>query len=82
MRIYSVQGPDGRIYDIEGPDNATDQQVIGALQQYLNQQATPAPTPTPPQEENTIFRQALDVPVPQRGESSAPGIPPLFPLIR
>lgn len=65
MRIYSVQGPDGRIYDIEGPDNATDQQVIGALQQYLNQQAASAPTPTPapPQEESSFLRQALDVPV-------------------
>ena len=42
MRIYSVQGPDGRIYDIQGPDGASQEQVVAALQQQLG-----VTTPTP-----------------------------------
>ena len=46
MRIYSVQGPDGRIYDIQGPDGASQEQVIAALQQHLGVQP-PAPEEAP-----------------------------------
>lgn len=35
MRVYSIEGPDGRIYDIEGPDGASDAQVIRALKTHL-----------------------------------------------
>ena len=35
MRIYNVDGPDGRTYSIEGPDGASDAQVIRALQMHL-----------------------------------------------
>ena len=42
MRIYSVQGPNGRIYDVQGPDGASQEQVIAALQQQLGMQS-PAP---------------------------------------
>ena len=65
MRVYSVQGPDGRIYDIQGPDNATNQQVIAALQAHLQEQGTAAQpsAPVAPQEESGFFRQTLDVPV-------------------
>jgi len=45
MRIYSVKGPDGRIYDIQGPDGASQEQVIGALQQQLGMTS---PTPEEP----------------------------------
>jgi hypothetical protein len=48
MRIYSVQGPNGRIYDIQGPDGASQEQVIAALQQQLGM-TSPAPEePTAP----------------------------------
>ena len=35
MRVYNIEGPDGRIYDIEGPDGASDAQVIRALKTHL-----------------------------------------------
>jgi len=35
MRIYNVDGPDGRTYSIEGPDDASDAQVIRALKMHL-----------------------------------------------
>ena len=62
MRIYSVRGPDGRIYDIKGPDNATNAQVVAALQNHLQEQ-----------EESGFFRQTLDVPV-KFGQGVATGI--------
>ena len=42
MRIYRVQGPDGRIHRLEGPDDASPEQVVAALQQQLGVQP-PAP---------------------------------------
>ena len=35
MRVYRVQGPDGRIYKLEGPEGATEDQVVSALQEQL-----------------------------------------------
>lgn len=43
MPIYEVQGPDGRIYEVEGPEGASEQQIVGFLQQQLaSQPAAPA----------------------------------------
>lgn len=44
MRIYSVQGPDGRIYDIEGPDGASDEAILSTVRQHIASQP-PAPNP-------------------------------------
>jgi hypothetical protein len=35
MAVYSVQGPNGLIYDIRGPANASDDEVISWLIDYL-----------------------------------------------
>jgi hypothetical protein len=47
MRIYRVQGPDGRIYRFEGPDDATPEQVTAAVAAQFGGQEEP-PTPPPP----------------------------------
>jgi hypothetical protein len=50
MRIYRVQGPDGRIYRFEGPDDATPEQITAAAAaQFGGQEEPPAPTPPGPQ---------------------------------
>ena len=52
MAIYRVQGPDGATYRIEGPDGATDEQLISALKNQINQEtATEKPFFPPPQTE-------------------------------
>ena len=35
MRIYRVQGPDGKIYKLEGPEGASKEQVMAALEAKL-----------------------------------------------
>ena len=56
MAIYRVQGPDGATYRIEGPDGATDEQLISALKNQINQEtATEKPFVPPPQTEETTF---------------------------
>jgi hypothetical protein len=50
MRIYRVQGPDGRIYRFEGPDDATPEQVTAAVAaQFGGQEEPPAPPAPGPQ---------------------------------
>jgi len=41
MRRYNIEGPDGEIYTIEGPDDATDDELIAALQRDLAAQSAP-----------------------------------------
>ena len=56
MAIYRVQGPDGATYRIEGPDGATDEQLISALKNQINQETTTEePFVPPPQTEETTF---------------------------
>lgn len=42
MRIYTVEGPDGRIYEVEGPEGATNAQVVAAIRRQLAAQPAPA----------------------------------------
>jgi hypothetical protein len=51
MRVYNIEGPDGRIYDIEGPDGASDAQVIRALKTHL---ASIAPVEGPKPEKGLL----------------------------
>lgn len=44
MRIYSVQGPDGRIYDIEGPEGASEEAILSTVRRHIASQP-PAPNP-------------------------------------
>jgi hypothetical protein len=44
MRIYSVQGPDGRIYDIEGPEGASEDAILSTVRRHIAAQAA-APKP-------------------------------------
>ena len=44
MRIYSVQGPDGRIYDVEGPDDASEGALIASVKRHIASQP-PAANP-------------------------------------
>jgi len=46
MRIYSVQGPDGRIYDVEGPDNISEGALIASVRRHIASQP-PAPSAVP-----------------------------------
>ena len=56
---YIVELPDGR--RVEFPDSVSREQASQIIQaQFYAQQP---PTPTPPQEESSFLRQALDVPV-------------------
>lgn len=48
MRIYRVQGPDGRIYRFEGPDDATPDQITAAVAAQFGGQQEEPPAPTPP----------------------------------
>lgn len=41
MRNYKIEGPDGQIYTIQGPDDATDEELIAALEQDLAAQSAP-----------------------------------------
>ena len=50
MRIYTVEGPDGRIYEVEGPEGATNAQVVAAIRRQLAAQPAPAAP-----KESTIF---------------------------
>ena len=38
MATYTIEGNDGKTYSIEGPENATEEQVIQAIQAELNKQ--------------------------------------------
>ena len=40
MATYTIEGNDGKIYSIEGPENATEEQVIQAIQAELDKQKT------------------------------------------
>jgi len=44
MRIYSIQGPDGRLYDVQGPDDASESALIASVRQHIASQP-PAPNP-------------------------------------
>jgi hypothetical protein len=44
MRIYSVQGPDGRIYDVEGPDDASEESILSTVRRHIASQP-PAANP-------------------------------------
>ena len=44
MRIYSVQGSDGRIYDVEGPDDISESALIASVRRHIASQP-PAPNP-------------------------------------
>ena len=56
MATYEVKGPDGAIYEVEGPDGATDDQLISAVKNQINQETTKEePFVPPPQIEETTF---------------------------
>lgn len=59
MATYTIEGNDGKTYSIEGPENATEEQVIQAIQAELNKQKTDVteekPFVPPPQVEETTF---------------------------
>ena len=56
-RIYEVEGPDGKVYEVEADENATDSEIIAALQNRLGP-STPAPAPT--QDPDEAFQAQLD----------------------
>lgn len=56
MRIYTVEGPDGRIYEVEGPEGATNAQVLAAVRRQI---ATQPPAPQPQSGFGPAFRAGI-----------------------